>query len=115
MYVAEPKGIIGNEDVGAMSAWYVMSAMGFYQVNAADPTYTIGRPLFDEVIIPVEGGEFKITADNNADDNFYVKSVTINGQDLEDGLFFKHADIKAGGNLHFVMTGDKNEVMTFTR
>ncbi|PMN90359.1 GH92 family glycosyl hydrolase [Enterovibrio norvegicus] len=115
MYLAEPKGIIGNEDVGAMSAWYVMSAMGFYQVNAADPTYTIGRPLFDEVSIPVAGGEFKITADNNADDNFYVKSVTINGQPLEDGLFFKHADIKAGGNLHFVMTGDKNEAMTLVR
>lgn len=111
MYFAEPHGVIGNEDVGAMSAWYVMSAMGFYQVNAADPTYTIGRPLFDAVTIPVEGGTFKIIAENNGADNLYVKSVTINGNALEDGLFFTHSDIKAGGELRFVMTGSKSEAM----
>jgi putative alpha-1,2-mannosidase len=110
MYSATPTGIVGNEDVGQMSSWYIMSAMGFYQVTPADPTYSIGRPLFDKTTLAVEGGEFTITADNNSPHNKFVKSVTINGQPLTD-FSFEHSDIKAGGNLHFVMTGDKNQAM----
>ncbi|MDF2186574.1 GH92 family glycosyl hydrolase [Grimontia hollisae] len=112
MYFAAPEGVIGNEDVGAMSAWYVMSALGFYQVNAAEPVYTIGRPLFDKAIIPVQGGTFTITAENNSDNNMYIKSVSINGKPLDQGLFFNHAEFKAGGELHFVMTGNKSEAMS---
>ncbi len=112
MYFAAPEGVIGNEDVGAMSAWYVMSALGFYQVNAAEPVYTIGRPLFDKATIPVKGGTFTITAENNSDNNMYIKSVSINGKPLDQNLFFDHAEFKAGGELHFVMTGDKLEAMS---
>ncbi|MGL6175623.1 MAG: GH92 family glycosyl hydrolase, partial [Vibrionaceae bacterium] len=111
MYSTEPDGLIGNEDVGQMSAWYVMSALGFYQVTPGDPTYTVGRPLFDEVTIPVAGGEFKIIADNNSPHNKYIKSVTINGAPIEANFTFKHKDIRAGGELRFVMTGDKDEAM----
>ncbi|MGF1686496.1 GH92 family glycosyl hydrolase [Photobacterium japonica] len=111
MYFAAPEGVIGNEDVGAMSAWYVMSALGFYQVNAADPTYTVGRPLFDKAVIPVDGGTFTITTENNADNNMYIKSVTINGKALDDGLFFNHTEFKPGGELKFVMTGDKTQAI----
>lgn len=111
MYFADPAGVIGNEDVGSMSAWYVMSAMGFYQVNGADPVYTIGRPLFDEVTIPVEGGDFTIKADNNNLENVYVKSVTINGKPLGENFTFNHEEFKAGGKLHFVMTSDKSEAI----
>ncbi len=111
MYTTEPTGLIGNEDVGQMSSWYLMSAMGFYQVTPADPTYTIGRPLFDEITIPVEGGEFKVIADNNSPHNKYVKSVTINGEPLDKNFSFKHDEIRAGGVLHFVMTGDKLEAL----
>ena len=103
MYSNTPAGIIGNEDVGSMSAWYVMSALGFYQVNAADPVYTIGRPLFAKATIPVKGGTFTIIADNNSAKNRYVLSVTINGKPLKDGLFFEHKEFVQGGNLHFVM------------
>lgn len=103
MYSNTPAGIIGNEDVGSMSAWYVMSALGFYQVNAADPVYTIGRPLFAKATIPVKGGTFTIIADNNSAKNRYVQSVTINGKPLKDGLFFEHKEFVPGGNLHFVM------------
>lgn len=113
MYSATPEGIIGNEDVGAMSAWYVMSAMGFYQVNAATPIYTIGRPLFDEIKIPVKNGHFTIKAENNSDENKYVQSVKINGKELESGLFFHHDEFKAGGNLTFVMTKNKQQAMGF--
>ncbi|WP_229619780.1 GH92 family glycosyl hydrolase [Vibrio parahaemolyticus] len=111
MYFAAPEGVIGNEDVGAMSAWYVMSALGFYQVNAAEPIYTVGRPLFDKAVIPVKGGTFTITTENNADDNMYIKSVTINGKALDNGFFFDHSEFKPGGELHFVMTGDQSEAM----
>ncbi len=113
MYSATPEGIIGNEDVGAMSAWYVMSSMGFYQVNAAAPVYTIGRPLFDEIKIPVKEGYFTIKAKNNSNKNIYVKSVKINGKELDHGLFFNHEEFKAGGNLSFVMTNKKNEAMHY--
>ncbi|MDL2043451.1 glycoside hydrolase family 92 protein, partial [Vibrio parahaemolyticus] len=111
MYFAAPEGVIGNEDVGAMSAWYVMSALGFYQVNAAEPIYTVGRPLFDKAVIPVKGGTFTITTENNADDNMYIKSVTINGKALDNGFFFDHSEFKPGGELHFVMTGEQSEAM----
>lgn len=115
MYTATPEGIIGNEDVGAMSAWYVMSAMGFYQVNAAAPIYTVGRPLFDEIKIPVKDGEFTITAANNSDKNKYIKSVTINGKALDDGRYFNHSEFIPGGKLNFVMTGNKNEAMHYSQ
>ncbi|HDM8184117.1 TPA: GH92 family glycosyl hydrolase [Vibrio harveyi] len=111
MYTSEPTGLIGNEDVGQMSSWYLMSAMGFYQVTPADPVYTIGRPMFDEITIPVEGGEFTVIADNNSPHNKYVKSVTINGKPLDANFTFRHSEIKAGGELHFVMTGDKQEAL----
>ncbi len=101
------EGLIGNEDVGQMSAWYLMSAMGFYQVTPADPTYTIGRPIFDKVALPVNGGEFTITAENNSEENIYVKAATINGKPLGDNLSFHHSELKPGGELHFVMTNDK--------
>ncbi|MGF1699507.1 GH92 family glycosyl hydrolase [Photobacterium makurazakiensis] len=105
-YLATPEGIVGNEDVGAMSAWYVMSALGFYQVTPGSTTYTIGRPLFNEATIPVEGGNFTVTAENNSPDNLYVESVTINGKALTKDLFFDHSEFKPDGNLHFVMTSN---------
>ncbi len=111
MYTADRAGVIGNEDVGAMSAWYVLSSMGFYQVDAATPTYTIGRPLFDKVTLPVKGGTFTITAENNSDTDKYVESATINGKPLKDKFFFTHADLKAGGSLSFVMTADKSKAL----
>lgn len=111
-YTTEPTGLIGNEDVGQMSSWYLMSAMGFYQVTPGKPEYSIGRPLFDQISIPVEGGTFTITADNNSLHHKYIKSVTINGQPLGENFTFVHDQIKAGGELRFVMTGDKKEALT---
>ena len=111
MYTNQPAGVVGNEDVGSMSAWYVMSAMGFYQVNGADPVYTVGRPLFDQVVIPVAGGEFIITAQNNADANKYIKAVTINDKPLRENFTFRHQDFIPGGELNFVMTANPAEAM----
>lgn len=110
-YKPTPDGIIGNEDVGQMSAWYLMSALGFYQISPTDPTYSIGRPIFDKATVDIGSGTFTVTAENNGPDNMYVKEVTINGKPLDVYNTFQHSEFKAGGELHFVMTADKSEAM----
>ncbi|EJG1184038.1 GH92 family glycosyl hydrolase [Vibrio parahaemolyticus] len=110
-YKPTPDGIIGNEDVGQMSAWYLMSALGFYQISPTDPTYSIGRPIFDKATVDIGSGTFTITAENNGPDNMYIKEVTINGKPLDVYNTFQHSEFKAGGELHFVMTADKSEAM----
>ncbi|HGS5146561.1 TPA: GH92 family glycosyl hydrolase [Vibrio parahaemolyticus] len=110
-YKPTPDGIIGNEDVGQMSAWYLMSALGFYQISPTDPTYSIGRPIFDKATVDIGSGTFTVTAENNGPDNMYIKEVTINGKPLDVFNTFQHSEFKAGGELHFVMTADKSEAM----
>ncbi|EPW6430749.1 GH92 family glycosyl hydrolase [Vibrio parahaemolyticus] len=110
-YKPTPDGIIGNEDVGQMSAWYLMSALGFYQISPTDPTYSIGRPIFDKATVDIGSGTFTVTAENNGPDNMYIKEVTINGKPLNVYNTFQHSEFKAGGELHFVMTADKSEAM----
>lgn len=110
-YKPTPDGIIGNEDVGQMSAWYLMSALGFYQISPTDPTYSIGRPIFDKATVDIGSGTFTVTAENNGPDNMYIKEVTINGKPLDVYNTFQHREFKAGGELHFVMTADKPEAM----
>ncbi|EOK5719280.1 GH92 family glycosyl hydrolase [Vibrio parahaemolyticus] len=111
LYKPTPDGIIGNEDVGQMSAWYLMSALGFYQISPTDPTYSIGRPIFDKATVDIGSGTFTVTAENNGPDNMYIKEVTINGKPLDVYNTFQHSEFKAGGELHFVMTADKSEAM----
>ncbi len=110
-YKPTPDGIIGNEDVGQMSAWYLMSALGFYQISPTDPTYSIGRPIFDKATVDIGSGTFTVTAENNGPDNMYIKEATINGKPLDVYNTFQHSEFKAGGELHFVMTADKSEAM----
>ncbi|EIW7861432.1 GH92 family glycosyl hydrolase [Vibrio parahaemolyticus] len=110
-YKPTPDGIIGNEDVGQMSAWYLMSALGFYQISPTDPTYSIGRPIFDKATVDIGSGTFTVTAENNGPDNIYIKEVTINGKPLDVYNTFQHSEFKAGGELHFVMTADKSKAM----
>lgn len=102
-YTNEPDGIIGNEDCGQMSAWYVMSALGFYQVCPGIPVYALGRPIVDKALIRVTGGIFEIIVKNNSTANKYVKEVKLNGKVL-DTPFISHNDIVKGGQLEFVMS-----------
>lgn len=102
-YTNKPDGIIGNEDCGQMSAWYVMSALGFYQVAPGIPVYTLGRPMVDRALVHVKGGIFEILVKNNSPENKYIKEVTLNGKALETP-FFSHADMVKGGKLVFEMT-----------
>lgn len=102
-YTSKPDGIIGNEDCGQMSAWYILNAMGFYQVAPGDPVYTIGRPIFDNVEIPLESGKkFTIITKNNSQENMYVQEFFINDVKQKD-LFFNHADIQNGSTLKIIM------------
>lgn len=105
MYHAAPDGLSGNEDVGQMSAWYVLSSLGFYQVEPAGGRYWFGSPLFDKAEIKVAGGTFKVIADNNSDQNIYIKSVKLNGKPY-DRQYIDFRDITAGGELVFEMSSE---------
>ncbi len=103
-YKPTPDGLIGNEDCGQMSAWYILSALGFYQVAPSIPNYDFGTPLFKEAKIHLENGAtFTIKAANVSEKNIYIKSVKLNGKDLRQ-TFFAHRDLMNGGVLEFEMT-----------
>ena len=103
LYFNEPNGLSGNEDCGQMSAWYVLNAMGFYQVCPGKPVYSIGRPLFDEAAIRLQNGNtFTIITHNNSRDNKYVRKIILNGEELA-APFFNHQDIVNGGTLELTM------------
>lgn len=97
-------GLPGNDDGGTMSAWYVFAALGFYPVPGSDE-YIVGTPLFPRAELRVPGGTFTIEAENAGADRPYVQSVSLNGKPLAKPSF-RHADVKAGGTLRFVM-GEK--------
>ena len=101
-----PLGICGDEDNGAMSAWYVFSAMGFYPVCPGNPSYNIGSPIFDETTINIGNGkDFVIKAENASLKNKYIQSAELNGK-LYDKSWLLHSDIAAGGILMLYM-GDR--------
>ena len=98
-----PLGICGDEDGGAMSSWYVLSAMGFYPVSPGQPAYEIGSPLFEETRIALDRGKvFTITAKNVSAQNKYVQSATLNGKPW-DKAWFAHSGLAGGGTLVLVM------------
>jgi len=103
LYTSKPDGLCGNEDCGQMSAWYVMSAMGFYPVCPGDNNYIIGSPLFEEVEINLDGGKkFVIKANNLSRKNIYIQSVKLNGSDYNKS-YFTHQTLIEGGVIEFEM------------
>jgi len=108
-YTPTPDGSIGNEDCGQMSAWLVMSAMGFYPVTPGAPEYIIGTPWFPEMSINLENGNrFKITAKNLSAKNKYINSLKLNGVDYPKS-YISHNEIISGGHLEFYMTDKPNK------
>ena len=106
LYRDKPDGLAGNEDCGQMSAWYVLSAMGFYPVTPGSPDYVLGTPVFDTVIVHLENGKkFTIIANKVSPKNFYVQSVSFNGKPYAKS-FLTQKMIMSGGILEFTM-GDK--------
>lgn len=102
MYHAAPDGLIGNEDCGQMSAWYVFSALGFYPVTPGSRNYIVGSPLFDRASVHLENGNtFMISASHGGVDAPYVQSAQLNGHPF-DGPLMSDA-IQRGGDIHFEM------------
>lgn len=102
LYHDKEDGLSGNEDVGQMSAWYVMSAMGMYEVEPAGGRYWFGSPLFDEVTLQLPAGEMKIVAEGTSAENKYIQRVWLNGEEYKQP-YIEHADLMRGGELRFEM------------
>ncbi|MBQ3188230.1 MAG: GH92 family glycosyl hydrolase [Bacteroidaceae bacterium] len=106
LYDDSVDGLSGNEDVGQMSAWYILSALGFYEVEPAGGRYWFGTPSVANAELEVEGGVFKIETENmtpeNVEKNIYIQSVKLNGEEYN-LPYINHSDIKAGNKLTFTM------------
>lgn len=106
LYHDNVDGLSGNEDVGQMSAWYILSTMGIYQVEPAGGKFIFGSPLFDKATMKVGNGKtFSIVSHNNSDKNIYIQSAKLNGKPYTKS-YIDFKDITRGGTLEFVM-GDK--------
>ena len=103
LYRAGPGGICGEEDMGSLSSWYVLSAMGFYPVTPGSTAYAIGSPLFGNVTINLANGKtLIIVAENNSHENKYIQAATLNGEPLSK-TWLSHEEITAGGIITFKM------------
>lgn len=102
LYHDQPDGLSGNEDVGQMSAWYILSSLGMYEVEPAGGRYWFGSPLFDRAEIAVPGGTFTIVAENNSSENKYIRRVWLNGRPYTKP-WIGHEEVMAGGELRFEM------------
>ncbi len=108
-YTDRPDGVIGNEDCGQMSAWYVLSAMGFYQENPSDGTLVFGSPRFEKMSVKVRGGNtLTIVAEKNSKKNIYIQRVYRNGQPWNKS-YITYDELLKGGELKFVMGAKPNK------
>lgn len=109
LYTTEPDGLAGNDDCGQISAWYILSSMGFYPVAPGQTIYAIGSPLFAKTTIHLESGKtFVIKANSVSKENIYIQSARLNGNDYTKS-YLKHEDIMNGGELVFEMGPNPNE------
>lgn len=104
LYFDDHSGVCGNEDAGQMSAWYILSSLGLYQVDPAKGEFQFGSPAVHKAVLNVGGGKtFTIVAENNSKDNIYIESAKLNGEPL-DRSYVTYDEIVAGGTLEFMMT-----------
>jgi len=102
-YLNKPNGVVGNDDCGQMSAWFVFACLGFYPFNPCGGEYVIGAPQVPKVVLRLEGGKtFTVRANGISAANKYVGAVSLNGRPL-DGFILRHPDIMHGGELVFEM------------
>ncbi|KFF11581.1 sugar hydrolase [Chryseobacterium soli] len=102
-YKTTPDGLGGNDDAGQMSAWYILSSLGFYPVAPGSEDYSIGSPAIDHAVLNLENGKtFEIEAINQSPKNVYVQKVLLNGKEISN-FTLKHSEIMNGGKLTFYM------------
>ena len=104
-YRDEADGLSGNEDMGQMSAWYILSALGLYEVEPASGRYWFGSPIIDKAELSVKGGTFTIQVINNSDKHPYIKSVSLNGKPYT-LPYITHEEIVKGGLLVIEMSSE---------
>ncbi len=108
-YAPTPDGLVGNDDCGQMSAWFIFTALGFYPVAPASNEYVIGRPFVKRATLTLPNGRhFTVVAERLSDANPYVGSVTLNGKPLN-RVYIRQQEIMAGGVLRFVMQPQPNK------
>ena len=108
-YKPTPDGLGGNDDCGQMSAWYILSSLGFYPIAPGSTQYALGSPLVTKATLTLENGNtFTVEAKNQSDKNVYVKKVLLNGKPLNT-LFINHSDITNGSTLTFFMDSKPNK------
>ncbi len=112
-YGLGPEGLCGMDDVGQLSAWYLLSAMGIHPFCTASNIYCIGSPLFKETVLQLnprfhEGDALRILAHSNSDDNIYVQSATINGRALN-RAWVTYDELTSGSEIEFQMGPEPNE------
>jgi predicted alpha-1,2-mannosidase len=108
MYDNQPDGLAGNEDCGQMSAWYVMSAMGFYAVDPISGNYVFGTPLFEKVTVNLgQGKQFVIETERSSPSDKYIHDITLNNIQY-DRIWFRHEDLADGAHFLLKMSGDPN-------
>jgi predicted alpha-1,2-mannosidase len=99
----QPNGLCGNDDCGQMSAWYVLSSIGFYPVNPSNGEYVFGSPLADQSVITLPDGKtFTVKAENLSRQNIYIQKATLNGKPYTRS-YIRHSDVMKGGNFVFSM------------
>jgi predicted alpha-1,2-mannosidase len=109
LYRSGPGGLCGNEDMGSLSSWYVLSAMGIYPVTPGSTQYAIGSPIFDEISLDLgDGKKFSFIARNNAPQNLYIQSAKLNDEPFN-RTWIDHSEIMKGGTLVFEMGSEPNE------
>jgi putative alpha-1,2-mannosidase len=108
-YNNQPDGLAGNEDCGQMSAWYVISALGFYAVDPVSGNYIFGTPLFDKVEVEIgEGKRLVIKSQRRSPEDKYISSISFNGNPFNK-VWFGHADIANGGEIVFNMANEPSK------
>ena len=112
-YKTGPHGLIGNEDVGQMSAWYVLASAGFHPVCPGDGVYILGSPSFSKVTLRLDadfykGKTFVVLAKNNAKENLYIQSAKLNGKPLL-RAWITHVEVVNGGTLELEMGPQPNK------
>jgi predicted alpha-1,2-mannosidase len=108
MYHDQPDGIIGNEDCGQMSAWYIFSALGFYPVFPADGKYVFGSPLVENATLQLPSGKTFTIKAAGAATKPYIQKVLLNGKPYDAG-FISHDVLMTGGTLEFIMSDKPNK------
>ena len=100
LYDDTPEGLCGNEDVGQMSAWYILASLGLYEVEPASARYWISQPLFERATIQVEGGTFVIECPKRPSPEHQIKCIRLNAA-VYSLPYLNYEDIVKGGTLSF--------------